>query len=561
MYLFLLLISLSFNNKVQAQWDGNSSTVNNLITTASAGGAAITVSDKYGGAIRAWELGKSIYIQRKTVGGIVSWNDVSDPVEIFQDASSNYIQIGDMIPDDNGGVYISWMNHLTPATSDLYVQHIGSNGQKSWGADGIKINPAGSPLCTEGRLCLSGDDVIIVWGTEKMNPIVPSPDSSLLFIQKIDRTGQKVWTSSAIPVSTAPGFKFWPVISADSSNGVYISFTDTRNSTREMDGTYNNFDIFIQHFNSAGQQLWPFNDIAISIQPFHQTSYNDYAPTSVGNRPSMLTDGEGNIIILYENYIDNSYPDTEYLEAQKLNFSGIYQWNNAVKVNQQQTNKLFLQLAPDKENGLVICWKNVQAAGTVYAQRVTNSGTLPWGTNGITVNNTSEIDFGLSDISMVNDEEGNYIVTWRMDTTTANFEHTQYLKAQKFNNSGTLLWSYPGVLISAVDNDLPNIPQIVKSIDNATLFTWKCARGLNAALVNPNGSLRNQPVMNFTAIASGNWDDPSVWAGNMVPPAGANIIITQNITVNVNIICNSIIVQPTTVLTINPGVNVTIFNN
>lgn len=170
-YLFLVLFLLS-SCKILAQWDGNFDSLNNLVTTAS-NGNAITVSDKFGGAIRSWESNKSIFIQRKTVGGIVSWNDVTNPVLIFQDAVSNSVDIADMIVDGNGGVYISWVNHLIATTADLYLQHIGSNGQKSWNANGLKINPAGVAVCTEGKLCRSGDGVVVVWGTEKLDQLHP----------------------------------------------------------------------------------------------------------------------------------------------------------------------------------------------------------------------------------------------------------------------------------------------------------------------------------------------------------------------------------------------------
>lgn len=556
----MIAILLS-SSPVAAQWDGDSSVLNNLVS-ATFNNTGITISDKYGGAIRCWEIDSSVYIQRKTVGGIVRWNDVSNPVVVFQgEATGGYAEIADMIPDGAGGAYISTMYHTASGGIDLYVQHIASNGERSWDGNGVKINPAAYPVCTEGKLCLMGNDLVIAWGTEEISAIMPSPDSSLLFIQKISSGGEMQWDPAGIAVSLAAGKKFWPVLAADSSNGVYISFTDTRNSARDNDGLYDNFDLFAQHFNADGQRLWSTADITISDQPFHQVSYNDYAPTSVGNRPSMLTDEQGNVIIAYENYVDDLFPDAEFLEVQKLNSAGSLMWSSSVKVDQQQGNKLYLQSAPDGNNGLVLCWKNVQGAGTVYAQRITSTGALPWGNNGIVVNNPSEMDFSLSDISMVNDEAGDFVVVWKMDTTDVNSDPTQYLKAQKFDSSGTLLWPYPGILVSTVDNDLPNVPQIVKSIDNATLFTWRCARGLNAALVKADGSLADQPVINFTAIASGNWDDPSIWAGGMVPVPGANITITQNITVNVNIIINSISVQSPAVVTINPGVNVTVFSN
>jgi hypothetical protein len=57
------------------------------------------------------------------------------------------------------------------------------------------------------------------------------------------------------------------------------------------------------------------------------------------------------------------------------------------------------------------------------------------------------------------------------------------------------------------------------------------------------------------------WDDPNTWAGGIVPPAEAIVVIKNNITINVDIACYSLKVEPPTgSITVNPGINVTIIN-
>jgi len=64
----------------------------------------------------------------------------------------------------------------------------------------------------------------------------------------------------------------------------------------------------------------------------------------------------------------------------------------------------------------------------------------------------------------------------------------------------------------------------------------------------------------YKTVADGNWNDPSIWVGNVVPPDGADVIVTNNVTVNTNVTCNSLKVVYPAAVTVLPGFNITVLH-
>jgi hypothetical protein len=85
-----------------------------------------------------------------------------------------------------------------------------------------------------------------------------------------------------------------------------------------------------------------------------------------------------------------------------------------------------------------------------------------------------------------------------------------------------------------------------------TLTHYKYGQELYSATISKEG------IVNYVTASDGNWNNPSTWADNMVPPEGASVIIKHNITGNINAICNGISVAPTGRLTVNSGIAIKI---
>jgi hypothetical protein len=63
----------------------------------------------------------------------------------------------------------------------------------------------------------------------------------------------------------------------------------------------------------------------------------------------------------------------------------------------------------------------------------------------------------------------------------------------------------------------------------------------------------------YFTINNGNWNDPATWAGGIVPPADAAVIVRHNITVTANATCYTLTIeQPGGGITVNTGVVLTI---
>ena len=95
------------------------------------------------------------------------------------------------------------------------------------------------------------------------------------------------------------------------------------------------------------------------------------------------------------------------------------------------------------------------------------------------------------------------------------------------------------------------------------LVAWEDDRNIGSsqtdiysARIGPTGNLINITVVFYVTTANGNWNSPSTWAGNIVPPAGANVIIRHNVTGNVDASCNSLRVESPGVLSVNTGINI-----
>ncbi len=67
-------------------------------------------------------------------------------------------------------------------------------------------------------------------------------------------------------------------------------------------------------------------------------------------------------------------------------------------------------------------------------------------------------------------------------------------------------------------------------------------------------------VSAFVTVGNGNWNDPTIWENNTVPPPNADIIILNNVVVNVNTTCNSLHVNPPGSITVSPGVTLTVLH-
>ena len=215
------------------------------------------ISDGAGGAIVAWHWRRiagqeDIYAQRYDAAGDTLWPGNGLPV-CLEGRPQAWPQI---TADGSGGAIIVWEDMRNDSTTgqDLYAQRVDANGDTLWQADGV-------PVCTtattqeEPRLMCDGHGgAIITWQDRRSNIID-------IFAQRIGAGGTALWTTNGIGICTVQQAQMDPQIARDEDGGAYIVWEDNRA------GGYN---IYAQRVDSSGQALWTANGVAICTAPYSQ---------------------------------------------------------------------------------------------------------------------------------------------------------------------------------------------------------------------------------------------------------------------------------------------------
>ena len=561
----VLLLLLSFQH-LFCQWDGNPATVNNSISTSPKSDEdVVMVSDGAGGVIAAWrgfsynDLSYSIYMQRKTSEGAIVWQTTGNPI-VVDTSLTNYLEISDLVSDAAGGVYITWINYLSDSTSDIYLQHFNSNGTKLFGANGIKLNSNNGNYFSSVKLCVNATGCIVCWAGEEDAYKNNMPLRAEVFVQRFNTAGEAQWTMGGIPVSTVNSLRAFPNLISDGSNGVFISFADTRNSKLDTSGNFDNIDIYAQHINSSGSRLWGATDAIITT-----ATNNQIAITGNNYFRFMISDSAGGFILLYDDYrIDNNNPGGVY--AQRINSTGNRLWTNegVAIAHASSFYKENICLANDRENGAVVSWRetnNTNNTGALFAQRVSGAGAIVWTAGGKLISTADTKELNTS--CMAADGAGNFIFNW---TALNPVNFFTVLKGQKVNGNGQLLWAAGGVDICANPNASPLNPFIIRSSSSNDMITaWSDFRNktetsldIYSAKIGANGALIGTVSNNYVSAANGNWNNATTWVGYIVPPVGADVTIRHNVIANINASCNSLRVETPGLLIVNTGIGLTI---
>lgn len=255
------------------------------------------VSDGRGGAIVVWEEGRSyisqrdIYAQRISASGGLLWPALG--VGIC--TAFNTQQSPQVVSDGNGGAIIAWQDSRSNAnTSDIYAQRIDSTGQMLWTVNGAAVCTAPG-LQHAPRLVADHTAASwLCWIDERgMSPAV--------FAQSLTHDGVARWTSGGVNVAPLAGGAATPAIDRDVDRGIIVAWSAARPGVEA--------DVLAQRMDSTSSLLWGFGGLSISSADGTQTD------------PALRTDGAGTAIICWTDR--RSGNDGADIFAAKTGFSGL----------------------------------------------------------------------------------------------------------------------------------------------------------------------------------------------------------------------------------------------
>jgi hypothetical protein len=184
-----------------------------------------------------------------------------------------------------------------------------------------------------------------------------------LYAQHVNSRGIIQWTANGVIISKSSGNQISPAIVGDGRGGAIIVWQDGRNG---------NSDIYAQHISADSSKLWTLNGTPVCTEIHEQTN------------PVIVSDNLGGGIIVWQDYRSGNAD----LYAQHIDAGGGMTWaSNGISVVTALNDQIQPAIVGDNNNGAIVAWQDLRNATDfdIYIQRITSTGTLLWGTNGLAI--------------------------------------------------------------------------------------------------------------------------------------------------------------------------------
>lgn len=394
--------------------------------------------------------------------------------------------------DGAGGAIIVWADDRALSSIDIYAQRIDASGNVLWTADGVAICTAANDQNYPAIVSDGSGGAVIAW----MDMRSGNYD---IYAQRVDAAGTVQWATNGVALSTAIGNQDFPTIISDGSGGAIVGWEDFRTGIS---------DIYARRIDGSGAAQWTANGTAVCTASGQQVA------------PIVVSDGAGGAIFAWYDYRNGSTAD---IYTQRLDASGAGQWlTNGVVVCGAADNQFLPVAISDGVGGAIIVWNDLRNGATydVYAQRIDASGVVQWAANGLAVcsdpaNQDSPV--------IVGDGSGGGIIAWE-DYRNGG---TADVYAQRINGSGASQWTTNGVPVCVAANYQDHL-SIVADGAHGAIVSWDDQRAGNydvyAQLVNAAGAVQWQSNGAAISTASSNQRN-SVMVGD---GAGGAIVAWQD---------------------------------
>jgi hypothetical protein len=426
-------------------WSNNPGTNTSICTADNEQNRPHLVPDGNGGAVITWEDFRSgtdpdIYAQAIDSSGATQWR--RSGIEICGAIGPQ--RHPRLTADNRGGVIITWLDRRNGKDYDIYAQRIDANGRYRWTEDGVALCTVAGDQYDPVPVPSGNGGAIIIWQDRR------NGNNYDIYAQRIDSSGRVQWNENGVIICSDREDQENPRAVSDGNGGAVITWQDRRNA--------NNYNIYAQRINAAGQAQWTANGVEICSADYDQRG------------PRLVSDNRGGAVITWQDKRNGKDYD---VYAQRVDTSGRTQWTeNGVAICSAENSQYDPCLASDARGGAVIAWQDYRK-GTdcnfdafaeqsntktavceekhlndwnIYAQHINSSGKVQWAANGVAVS-TANVDQYRPQAAP--DGFGGTIILWR--AADKKNEHNIY--AQRLNASGNAEWSQTGVAVSTAEGD------------------------------------------------------------------------------------------------------------
>lgn len=365
----------------------------------------------------------------------IKWNTSGAPVA-NEDGSQRSPCI---VPDGSGGALAFYVDSRG---WDIRGVRAGADGSKPWTAGGIEIdgssntNGFGSPQAISD----GSGGALVAW--EFWN------NKTDIAIQRIDVNGSLLWNDGN-PVKIYQGGQYdrYPAVVSDGANGMIIVWMHEGNNDPD-NMTTNDWSVMACRINSNGSIVWGPMSVA--------------AGQNSRIRPQLCSDTKNGAFITWMLYAAGADYD---IYCARVNPVGSLVFTDK-PICTAEGNQFFPRITEDGGSGVVITWHDFRNSDAdVYAQRVTDTGSLLWQDNGTAVSDMPSSNEMHPCITRL--ASGGFVIAWE-DCRNGNYD----IYAQKIDNSGIRKWDVNGVSVCS-DAGTQNRPVICAAPDDSSYIIWQ----------------------------------------------------------------------------------------
>jgi hypothetical protein len=448
-----------------AQWVSNPALNNRICQEGSNQNAPRIITDGQGGAIICWHDQRGalnsfdIYAQRIDKDGFVLWTVNGNVVSDAWNSQSK----PDMATDGEGGAIIVWTDTRND-NNDIYAQRIDGSGKVLWGPDGVALssdttNEADPKVISDGK-----HGAIVTWNAG----LGGFPPTSRIYAQRLGGDGALLWGAPVL-VSGSLRFSNAPCITTDGSGGAYIAYAYYPRPE---------YDVYAQHIDSSGNVLWESKGKGVATNSGSQDS------------PVLVADGAGNAFLAYADWGTGAIA-TVYVSVLKKDGPA-----SSTRVTSTTGGQLNPQMSMLKTGVIGCAWEDGRGGGKkhVYAQIFDTTGSKSWEADGVLVSTSTGDQLTPY---VVSDGKGGVIVAWE-DKSKGVLNSDIY--AQRLSETGTLLWGNNGSPVCTAANG-QQFPWMISDGHNGAIITWEDYRPsfsnseIYASRILADGSFPTAPAM------------------------------------------------------------------
>ncbi len=348
-------------------------------------------------------------------------------------------------------------------TTVLLIQTNDSFGQ--WNYNSSLNTAVSTEIGKQQEMRLCKDDfggAFIAWKDGRVNSGTGPND---IYVQHYNAAGYAQWTANGVALCTEITDQSTAAITKDMTGGVIVAWSDWRSNIER--------DVYAQRIDSFGVVQWTLDGLGIATKTIRE------------HNEKIISDDQGGAIIVWEQQNGGQWD----VWAQRVSHTGVIMWTpGGVPLCTVNANRLNPRMQKDGKGGAYITWQDYRNLTDydVYAQRLSPSGNLLWGGNGLLICNApgTQVDPKLDPDTI----SGGIYLSWIDKRGGADYD----IYAQRVDSTGTILWANNGVPVTTAVGSQSAQDMLSTSSTNGVLFVWKDKRNavdfdIYAQKLNPAG--------------------------------------------------------------------------